>query len=201
MAIVSLIGCGGVRRRLTIRTNPPGAMVYIDKQKIGVSPISTAYTYYGTREIEVTADGYNTQRVLRNMRPTWYELPGLDFFAENLWPFELRDSRVIDITMVPATQATPEELLANGEAFRIQSSQAVATGPPTAVVPGGLGNPSVPQFEPLPPPYQQNIQVPNRLDPGQFFAPSGLPPTRIPEVGGMGGGYRPPISAPGENAN
>lgn len=180
-------------------------MVYVDKQKIGVSPISTAYTYYGTREIEVTADGYNTQRVLRNMRPTWYELPGLDFFAENLWPFELRDERTIDITMVPATQKTPEELLANGEAFRIQSSQSVATGPPTAVVPDGLVDPSIPQFEPLPPaavppPFSrqapQNSQAPNGLGPSQFFAPSGLPPTRLPEVGGIGGGYRPPVSAP-----
>ena len=34
-----------VRRRITIKTSPPGALVYIDDQEIGVTPVSTSFTY------------------------------------------------------------------------------------------------------------------------------------------------------------
>ncbi|GAB5403642.1 MAG: hypothetical protein Aurels2KO_18730 [Aureliella sp.] len=190
---------------MTIRTNPPGAMVYVDKQKIGQSPISTSFTYYGTREVEVVADGYRTERVLREIKPTWWQFPGLDFITETLWPFELRDERVIDIAMVPARQKTPEELLANGESMRVQASQASVVVPPTtAVVPSGPSNVTVPQFEPLPPAVvpQTNIPAPQPLSPpnrgaiGNFFNPNGNPPTRLPEVGILpGGGLRPPIES------
>ena len=42
-----------VRRRITIKTDPPGALVYIDDQEIGVTPVSTSFTYYGTRKIQI----------------------------------------------------------------------------------------------------------------------------------------------------
>lgn len=180
-------------------------MVYVDKQKIGQSPISTAFTYYGTREIEVVADGYRTERVLREIKPWWYEYPGLDFVTETLWPFEVRDERVIDIEMVQAKQKTSEELLNNGLSMRLQASQAAVVLPPTtAVVPGGTSDVTIPQFQPLPPisgpapTYQPlPVQQPNRGAVENFFNPNGVPPTRLPEVGILpGGGMRPPISQP-----
>ena len=44
VAIANSTGC--VRKRMTVRTNPSGAMVYIDKQPIGLTPVSTSFTYY-----------------------------------------------------------------------------------------------------------------------------------------------------------
>ena len=50
---LSAVSTGCVRRRLTVRTNPTGAMVYIDHQPIGRSPVSHSITYYGTRHFEI----------------------------------------------------------------------------------------------------------------------------------------------------
>ena len=54
MALLGLLLCasqsGCVERRLTIRSNPPGALVYVDDYTIGVTPVSTSFIYYGTRK-------------------------------------------------------------------------------------------------------------------------------------------------------
>ena len=41
---------GCVQRRLTIRSSPPGAVVYVGNQEIGTTPISHDFIYYGSRE-------------------------------------------------------------------------------------------------------------------------------------------------------
>ena len=35
---------------MTIRSNPPGAMFYVDDYEIGITPISTSFIYYGNGE-------------------------------------------------------------------------------------------------------------------------------------------------------
>jgi hypothetical protein len=64
---------------MTVRTNPPGAMVYVDRKPIGLSPASTNYVYYGTRNFEIVRDGYRTERFLRRFNPPWYAIPPLDY--------------------------------------------------------------------------------------------------------------------------
>jgi hypothetical protein len=133
VAIASSTGC--VRKRMTIRTNPAGAMVYIDKQPIGLTPVSTSFTYYGTRNIEIVRDGYRTERFLRKISPPWYAIPPLDFFSESLWPFEKRDERVIDVQLTPELIVPNDALIASAEQLRLQASQGVAVSPPPTLVP------------------------------------------------------------------
>ncbi|HBE67584.1 MAG TPA: hypothetical protein DDW52_05480 [Planctomycetaceae bacterium] len=192
--VVSSVGC--VRRRMLVRTNPPGAAVYVDKQEIGISPISTDYIYYGNREIEVTADGYDTVKVIRDFKPPIYQWPVIDFFAETLWPFELRDQRTVDIEMPVARARSREELTTAGEAMRIQAASATLAGTPQ--IPGGAAPAApigVPESVPINPPvYQQPVLPPQSAVPYQG---GGLQPTRIPEVGILqGGGMRPPVESP-----
>ncbi|HZN34398.1 MAG TPA: PEGA domain-containing protein, partial [Pirellulaceae bacterium] len=59
LAVCATSGC--VRRRLTVRTFPPGAQVYVDDQEIGTTPCSASFVYYGTRKITVMKDGYRTE--------------------------------------------------------------------------------------------------------------------------------------------
>ena len=201
LALCSVFGC--VRRRLTIRSNPPGASAYVDHQLIGQTPAAVNFQYYLPREIELVADGYRTEKVIRSLRPPWYQIPPLDFFAETLWPWELRDEHVIDVSMVPMERMSEDELQARGDNLRLQAAQGIAVPlPPPAVVnpdfrqPGQEVRPLDPTFEP----YQPPVAAPEgpAFRPFQFFqnliAPTGQPPTRIPEAGILpGGGYRPPV--------
>ncbi len=126
---IMLPGC--VRRRMTVRTNPAGAMVYVDRQPIGKTPASHSFTYYGTRHFEIVKDGYRTEEFLRTFNPPWYQIPPLDFFSETLWPFEQRDERIIDVQMVPETNVPTDALLASADGLRLQASQGVAVVPST----------------------------------------------------------------------
>lgn len=106
---------------MTVRTTPPGASIAIDNQAIGTSPAASSFVYYGTREIRVEKDGYNTEVIRRNIRPPWYQFPGLDFVSETLWPGEIRDERIIDIQLVPKVLEPSGDVLNRAEALRSQS--------------------------------------------------------------------------------
>jgi hypothetical protein len=136
---------GCLRKRMTVRTNPPGAMVYVDRQYIGLSPVSTNYVYYGTRNFEVVRDGYRTEKFLRRFNPPWYAIPPLDFVTETLWPFEKRDERIIDVQMSPDPVVPNEALIESGEQLRFQASQGIAVQPPPTL---SAPIPNVPQVFP-----------------------------------------------------
>lgn len=205
--MLSSSGC--VRRRLTVRTNPAGASVYVDKQFIGTSPTATPVTYYGTREIEVVRDGYRTEKVLRTFNPPWYQLPPLDFISETLWPKEIRDERIVDISMIPQQVMTSDQLQSRANSLRLQAAQGVATPLPPPLntgAPVGTVGPILPSSpgsvvplqpaNPVYPPPAGAAPAGSTWQPGQFlrdfFLPGGEPPTRIPEAGILpGGGYRP----------
>lgn len=88
--------------------------------------------------IEAVADGYETEKVLHRFNPPWYQIPPIDFFAETLWPWELRDEQTVDIAMRPKQLPDRDQLVARGQVLRNQSAQGVAT--PMVVPAGGNSN-------------------------------------------------------------
>jgi hypothetical protein len=119
-----------VRRRLTIRSNPPGALVFIDDQEIGVTPVSTSFIYYGTRKIQLIKDGYETVTVLRTFKPPWYQWAGIDFITENLVRSEFRDERLIEFKLTPLRIKTNKELVERGIQLRQRVRQGIVTTVP-----------------------------------------------------------------------
>jgi hypothetical protein len=140
-------GAGCVQRRMTIRSSPPGALVYVDDYQIGTTPVSTDFIYYGTRKIRLVKDGYETLTVRQPFPTPWYEYFPLDFVTENLWPWEIRDERVVDLAMSTAASTPPESVVARAEQARLAAGSLPA--PPPAPVPP---RPVVPQPIPAPPP-------------------------------------------------
>jgi hypothetical protein len=132
LAITLIAPSGGcVRRRMTIRTDQPGATVYVDQREIGVTPVSTSFTYYGTRNFVVSKDGYETVAGSRTFHPPWYQYPGVDFIVENLWPFEVRDERVVDFQLVPKQTVPTQQLIRRGDDLRFGAAHGHAAPLPT----------------------------------------------------------------------
>jgi len=129
LLVVLITAPGCVRRRMTVRTNPPGAVVSVDNQLIGTSPAASSFVYYGTREIRVEKDGYRTETVKTRINPPWYQYPGLDFISETLWPWEIRDERIIDVELVPQVLETTDQVLGRADQLRGQSRAGVITAP------------------------------------------------------------------------
>lgn len=126
-----MFGGGCVRRRMTIISNPPGALVYVDDYEIGTTPVSTDFVYYGTRKLRLVKDGYETLTVMQDIPPPWYEIPPIDFVAENFVPGHIRDQRVLDYQLRPQAVVPTEQLLSRAEQLR-RGVHATAAAQPTA---------------------------------------------------------------------
>ena len=109
-----LPGC--VHRRLTVNSNPPGARVLLDGQEIGETPTSIDFTHYGTREVVLQKDGYDTLKTMQTVPPPWYQVPPLDFISDNLLPYQLTNRHEFSYQLqpsptVPSTQGLRERAI------------------------------------------------------------------------------------------
>ncbi|QDU32458.1 PEGA domain protein [Poriferisphaera corsica] len=95
MGIVALSGC--VQRKIKINSQPEGALVYLNDQEVGRTPVAVNFTWYGIYDVRLEKDGYQplwTQA--EAVAPVW-ENPPLDLFAEMVpgnkveveWDFEM----------------------------------------------------------------------------------------------------------------
>jgi hypothetical protein len=125
LVLTSQLGC--VRRRMTIVSNPPGAVVYVDERRIGVTPVSTSFTYYGTRSIRLVKDGFETVCEDHKFSTPWYQYVGLDFVSENLWPSEIRDERVLNFQLSPQQSIPPATVMQRAEQLRSETQQGLMT--------------------------------------------------------------------------
>jgi hypothetical protein len=127
LILVSFSGC--VQRRLVVRSHPEGALVTIDRQRIGLTPLSVPYTYSGTREVQLEKDGYKTVKVQQRVDPTWYEKFPVSFVTENFWPRELRDERLLEFQLEPKTQVQENLLLDRANDLRGNVQRGTVTAP------------------------------------------------------------------------
>lgn len=151
--IVLATGC--VQRRMTIRSNPPGATVYVDDYEVGATPVSANFTYYGTRKIRLVKDGYETLTVLQPVSPPWYQIVPLDLVTENFVPGELRDHQQFSYQLRPQAVVPGDQLLGRAEQLRHGAIAAALPPayPPTPTAPPTTGI--------MPPPGQRNFIPPS----------------------------------------
>ena len=138
---------GCVQRRMTVRSNPPGALLYVDGYEIGPTPVSVNFTYYGTREFKLVKDGYETYTEKKTILPPWYEFSPMDFVAENFVPGNIHDQRDLYFQLQLQVAVPPEQLRARAEALRhgIHASTGTATQLPAGgnPPPGTIGGTAV----------------------------------------------------------
>ena len=123
LALLGLAATGCVERRYTIRTDPPGALVYINSEEAGISPVSVNYTYYGDRRVTIQAEGYETINTVVPIRAPWWDNLLTEFVSENLVPVTLRDEREFRFTMAPAVVPETGDLVGRGQQLRQQAIQ------------------------------------------------------------------------------
>jgi hypothetical protein len=156
MALLGLLFCtcygGCVERRLTVRSNPPGALVYVDDYEIGVTPVSTSFIYYGTRKIRLVKDGYETLTVMQSIPPPWYEYVPVDFVSENFVPGQIRDQRFLDFQLKPQMIVPTDQLLSRAEQLRRGVHPAPGVAAPAGGAPGpaSVGPPGPGEMVPAP---------------------------------------------------
>ncbi|ADV62891.1 PEGA domain protein [Isosphaera pallida ATCC 43644] len=130
LAVVVLTTTGCVKRRMTIRTDPPGALVSVNGEELGPSPVSKSFTYYGDREVELVADGYERRRLVQPTPPPWWNNALTEFVTENLIPLTLRDEREFFYQLQPASTPPQTDVARRAEALRAQAQSRPPDPPP-----------------------------------------------------------------------
>jgi hypothetical protein len=173
LAALVLPAGGCVRRRLNVRSNPPGALVYVDNRQIGTTTCSVDFTYYGTREIRLIKPGYEALAVNQPIPTPWYQYPPLDFFSENLVATKIRDNRTVTYDLAPQVIVPTQELVDRANQLR-QETQQSAVVPAAATIPI-VAAPGAPVIVPGSTPVAAPPgAIPQRL-PDVYLPPSGQP--------------------------
>jgi hypothetical protein len=103
------VGC--VERLLQVRSDPSGATVYVNGQEVGRTPLDHPFSFYGTVEVALRAQGCTSYREDVVLSPPWYEVFPFDLFSELLVPVTFRDVHAVEVRLTP----TPAAMSVEGE--------------------------------------------------------------------------------------
>jgi len=130
-AAAGLTGC--VERRFVVESDPPGALVLVNGQPLGVTPVDGEFLYHGNYNFTLVKDGYETLQVKQAIPAKFYEYVPLDFVSENVYPGKIEDVRRFRYTLQPLAQPRSDTLLQQAAQLRERGK-------------------TVPSFEPVKPP-------------------------------------------------
>ncbi len=130
LAAALFSGC--VEQEMTIESNPPGALVFLNDQELGRTPLTRDFKWHGDYDVQLRLEGYQTLKTHHKVKEPWWNDVPFDLLA-NLWPFALRDSQHMSFNLTPvdASQDQPQNLLARAEDMRGQLESSQYTRPAT----------------------------------------------------------------------
>lgn len=118
LLLTMLAGC--VERELTINTKPQGALVTLNDEEIGISPVTTNFNWYGDYCVRISKEGYETLNTHRELKGPWYDHFPFDFFAEIVNPSRIVDSYEWTFELSPQQPISPDKLIQNAEELKKQ---------------------------------------------------------------------------------
>ena len=118
IALTTFAGC--VERELTINTKPPGAIVALNDEEIGESPVTVNFNWYGDYCVRISKEGYETLNTHRQLKGPWYDHFPFDFFAQIVNPSRTVDSYEWTFELSPKRQISHDELIQNAEELKQQ---------------------------------------------------------------------------------
>lgn len=112
------LGCG-IRRTLSITSEPAGALVYLNDEEVGRTPLQVPFKFYGTYDVRLEKEGQQPLWTMAEAKPPWWAHPGPDLIASAVpdakhqvdWHFTMEPA-------TPAEDVDPDELIQN--AARLQ---------------------------------------------------------------------------------
>ena len=109
------MAAGCVERKLLIRSDPPGARVYLNSEPAleEAAPVELPFEFYGDYAVRLTLPGHKDLEAVAPVDPPWWSWPPFDFITEVLWPGTIEDHREFAFKMEPMP---PERTFEESEA-------------------------------------------------------------------------------------
>ncbi|HEY7120368.1 MAG TPA: PEGA domain-containing protein [Tepidisphaeraceae bacterium] len=116
LASLALLLPGCVEQTMEIKSDPPNALVYLNDQEVGRTPVTRDFKWYGDYDVQLRLEGHEALKTHQKViAPAWNWVP-FDLFA-NLLPFTFKDHRSYSYTLTPLDPAKdhPQGLLDRAE--------------------------------------------------------------------------------------
>jgi hypothetical protein len=125
---------GCLKRTISVTTDPPGALVWINDVEVGRTPLETDFTYYGDYDVRLRREGYEPIVTHANADTPVQELPGIDLVSEVL-PVRLHNVVQWHWDLVPVVESAPgKESAEAGVIARANDLRAMVPVDPNAPV-------------------------------------------------------------------
>ncbi|MHC4498322.1 MAG: PEGA domain-containing protein [Planctomycetota bacterium] len=118
--VVTQFVAGCVERRLTINTEPQGAIVVLNDEEIGTSPVTVSFEWYGDYNVAIRKEGFETLKTHRKLKTPWYDAFPFDFFAQLIIPDRIIDSYEWTFELEEDRPISREELIQNARQLKEQ---------------------------------------------------------------------------------
>ena len=122
-----LAGCA--QRTVDITSEPSGALVYLNGEEVGRTPMRYDFMWYSDYDVALRKEGYETVKTNRKLEAPLLFIPPLDLVGELVGA---RDHRHWNFTMEPANLAAtnPAGLINRGQSLKKDLRSSQYTHPP-----------------------------------------------------------------------
>lgn len=117
--VIALLVGGCVQQKLTVQSDPPGALVYLNGAEVGRTPMTRDFTWYGDYDVELRKEGYETLKTHEQLTAPWWNWVPFDLVA-NVLP--LTDHQHMSFTLHPASTqpADPQVMIERAEGMQAE---------------------------------------------------------------------------------
>ena len=123
LCAAALSGC--LEQKLTITSEPEGALVLLSDKEVGRTPLTIDFTWYGDYDVIVRypEKGYETITTHATIYPKWYGYPPLDLFTD-MMPWTVSDKRYLHYKLNKLNLPDDETLIKRAEQLGERNSRA-----------------------------------------------------------------------------
>jgi hypothetical protein len=120
LCAILCVGCAKVQRTLSINSDPPGALVFMNDQEVGRTPVTRDFIWYGWYDLVLRKEGYKTMKTRAEVIAPPWQWPPFDFAAE-FSPARLKDRHQLLYKLEPEEfPPSNDEMLGRAEQMRVQ---------------------------------------------------------------------------------
>lgn len=123
-------GLGCAQRTLDITSEPSGALVYLNGEEVGRTPVRYYFEWYSDYDVTLRLEGYETLKTHKKIKAPLYAIPPIDLCSEL---FGVKTKRAWSFQLEPKKEQAikPDELIAQGRELSKELRSSKYTRPPT----------------------------------------------------------------------
>lgn len=130
LVLVAVLVTGCVERKMIIRSDPPGATVFLnyDAALLSTTPAETSFRDYGTYAVRLVSKDHEELEAMAEVDAPWWSYPPFDLITELLVPFTVTDLHEFDYKLVPLSETLAPDTLREKNAELIRRAEEFRSG-------------------------------------------------------------------------